>query len=188
MAHTHGTHTWHTHSCCRHINLLAQRKLCSQLYAWPLFPFEPVCVCQCECVCECVCVSGNGCPAHMQFIFLLPLLLYRSPDVASTKPASGFGLQLVLLVAVDLPLPLPLLPRLPALPCHAAIKFKCKTKGMLFDISQSCQAAKLPSCRGELSFASPCHILPTQLLFYVQHFYNITATTTTTSTKRAELW
>lgn len=144
-------------------------------------------------VCVSVSVYASVC-VYQVMVALLTCNLYfccrysSTAALTSTKPASGFGLQLVLLVAVDLPLPLPLLPRLPALPCHAAIKFKCKTKGMLFDISQSCQAAKLPSCRGELSFASPCHILPTQLLFYVQHFYNITATTTTTSTKRAELW
>lgn len=38
---------------------------------------------------------------------------------------------------------------------HAAIKFKCKTKGMLFDISQSCRAA------GRAQLSLPCHALRT---------------------------
>lgn len=93
------------------------------------------------CVCECVCVSGNGCPAHMQFIFLLPLLLYRSPDVASTKPASGFGLQLVLLVAVDLPLLLP-----PPLLYPGTLQLSSSAKQKACCLI-SARVAKLPSCR-----------------------------------------
>lgn len=147
--HTHGTHTVHTHSRCRHELARTAKTLLSVVCVAPISFCASVCVC--VNVRVYVCVLGNGCPAHMQFIFLLPRLLYRSPDVASTKPSSGFGLQLVLLVAVDLLL---LLVPAPAFVlCSATLQLSSSAKQKACCLI-SARVAKLPSS------ALPCLALP----------------------------
>lgn len=84
--HTRGKHTWHTHLAHTHDTQSQQthkharraKTLLSVVCVAPISFTASVRLC------VSVCVSGNGCPAHMQFIFLL--LPFLPPPSATLLP------------------------------------------------------------------------------------------------------